>query len=458
MARVGERQVGFFDAVSGSVEAFVDFPFGGGGATSFTQWWNNNRCASMNVVESGLRVAGSDALANAYAKARRFSGCYNEPPPPLNKQTPENGYEGGQCPGSTYRVEISWVNSGRGPGNGAVTPRGPVTFIGLGPSPANPTRTAILVVGRNLLGEEQTFQLHAAIPPEEITSWSLDLFEVTSGPDDCGNAPGQGPQYPPGQELAPPGNVGDEIGEAQDITITEDTPDGPVEVTYEFGPIINLGTDGIGTTINGEPIRIAPDGHIGADDPDPLDGQPDGRDEEQEQEQTDKLMSDVIGAITVFPCNQDSLEGSYSGQGIDGLKNLIETATGLLSIQIESLCSSGNDVAPIGDGILLSSGTFSQGEVRNIPLPSTAVEVQLEVTGFDTRIRVFKLAGNEIEADFGWWSIAFEDGNDRFAQESTRVRSPRVSLDAPPPRGRQRFVRLSLKSEVQYNLYYSEEQ
>lgn len=422
------------------------------------EWWDRNNCDVMDWAESGLRGLGLEGLANRQRSFKAQSGCESVLDDGYPKRYAPPNFPGGQCPGTRYDITSSWTQSSPGfEGSTTNDLFGPIEGLVVIPNPNFGNSELLTLVGRTSSGAVNSIVLSSANNGRTFTSFQIDNIVVLSGPDNCGDRPGGGPTYPPAGSLPPPPSVGDSFGDPQDIPSTVPINGTDVPIDLEFGPPEFLGKDGIRVPINGVPIDISPDGGITVPDTLDSDEGPVDNVNTKLDEILERLEEQISGELTSIGCDGEPSSASYFGVGLQGLNAAIQTAFALRSSGLTQLCPVGGDVALQEVELLSTSVPFGASEVKTVSLPSDAREMYIEVTGDPPGLRVFKLAGNESEARFGFWSVRFDNGNDDFSEAPTEIFTRMATMSLPPSNGRDRSVRISLKSGLGYSLFIQRE-
>lgn len=425
---------------------------------ALADWWNSTNCDVMDWAESGLRALGLEALANRQRSFKSQAGCEI----PLGGGYPR-GYQppnfpGGQCPGTKYRFFVSWTTIlPDGGGNDNAEMWGPVDGLEVIPNPNFGNSFLLRLLGRSSNGSPRSVTFASASNGTLFSSFQVDSVTVESGPDDCGDKEGGGPSYPPPGNLPSPPSVGDTFGEPSYVPTTVPINGTDVPIDIEFGPPSFLGKDGIRVPINGVPIDISPDGGITVPDTLDSDESPGENVNTKLDEILEKLEEEIGGELTAIGCDGEPTSAQYLGVGLQGLNAAIQTGFALRSAALTQLCPVGGDVALQEVELLGTSVPFGVSEVKTVSLPSDAREMYIEVTGDPPGLRVFKLAGNESEARFGFWSVRYDNGNDDFSEAPTEIFTRMATMSLPSANGRDRSVRISLKSGLGYSLFIQRE-
>jgi hypothetical protein len=157
--------------------------------------------------------------------------------------------------------------------------------------------------------------------------------------------------------------------------------------------------------------------------------------------------------LEVQICGDEPENAAYLGSGFLGVQAMLETAVTLLSVQIQSVCARLPGAPTLGPRFFVGQGTASVGSVFNEALTSATRVVEIEIGGDDSNVRVYKLSGSETEGEYGFWAISYDDGTDRFPEESRKLVNKRGSLMVPEFDGRDRCCRISIKRGLTYSLY-----
>lgn len=422
------------------------------------EWWNRNNCNVMDWAESGLRGLGLEGLANRQRSFKAASGCESVLADGYPKRYAPPNFPGGQCPGSRYDVTSSWTQSSPGfEGTATNDLFGPIEGLEVVPNPNFGNSELLQLVGRTSTGAEQRITLSSANNNRTFASFQVDSIVVLSGPDNCGDRPGGGPTYPPAGSLPPPPSVGDTFGDSQDIPSTVPINGVDVPIDLEFGPPEFLGKDGIRVPINGVPIDISPDGGINIPGGLDSDESPIDTIDNKLDEILEKLEEEIGGELTTISCDGETVTASYLGVGLQGLNAGLQTGFALRSSALTQLCPVGGDINLQDAELLSTSVPFGPSEVKSVSLPEDAKELYIEVTGDPPGLRIFKLAGNDSEARYGFWSVTYDNGNDSFTEAPIEIFTRMATISLPPSNGRSRSVRVSLKSGLGYSLFIQRE-
>lgn len=419
-------------------------------------------CNLIGQQESYFRVNGFQSVANLIALGRRNLNCFpggpgSGPDLEVGPSSARDAFTGGQC---TFNYTISAgsdvISSS---GNEFVRTRGaqidgPIYSVEINPASGLPGIWIRREAGGPLIA--------AGGATMSTTERNLNLSrggfrDVTVTPtggqsDDCGDSPRFPDEFPPGQDLPPAPNPGDVLIE-REIRTREVVIDGnPVNFSYEVGPV-TIDVDGfINIPIFNTLFRLTPTLEVEVDvGRSPSDGADTSEDITAIR---DNLEQDIAGIVNGQACDGTPLVADVEGEGLAGLAQLITSASNLLATLTNSACPVGSTPPGLSTLILLESGTFQPGEVRLVDLPDDAVSVSLQVENLPSSLRVFKNAGMESEARYGFWSVQVESVEGGFGPEPSSVYTPSSRLEVPMFQGFQRRVRLSLQRGVQYTLYY----
>ena len=420
-------------------------------------WIGARYCEILGLSEAGLRTVNLIGAANTQAWLRGFQGCSPGIPGDLTATSEPPPFEGGQCP-TLYQVRLNWTESD---GDTGITNQfldGPISNIYIRPQPSSPSNDFLSIDHLGQDGNPTTTNVHGTTFGVKITSWSVHTLQRVDGqPDNCGSLPGSGPTYPDGVDLPPAPNVGDEVFPKEYIEVAPTGPDGqPYPITVEIGPATYCGNGVICVEVNGRPYKLTPEGDI-------VTGDEEVAPRDDEQTPTDKLdellnefNKEVSGVLRAEGCDEALYERAYFGTGFTGLEAMINAAVLLRTDTDLTACDCfvEEDLMPPQ---LLASFPQSDGiEVWKVPLSSAVRMAYLEVNGNPGSLRVYRLAGNDREADFGFWSIGYDVGNEEYNGPQIGVTTITSSLPVPPPMGRGRYARISLKKGISATLTVQE--
>ena len=418
-------------------------------------------CDLAAAAERGYRDLGGAAQAHVVAIGRRLLGCYDDPQPDLSVDPKTVSFMGGQCVGVGYIVEYEFTTT-RFPGSinsGSNTLVGPIVGFEVRTDTGNPNLEALWIVHNG--GASELFVVNTSLEgaADDFESYYFTSIErADSQPDSCGDPP-DGGIYPPGTDLGDPVAPGGQIGPKQVITLTLqdgqnsfDTGIEVKEITWNPDDNIVVDLDGLGR------FKISPDGVIEQDDTTALDKSP-GYDElldEVEQTKTELDASFDID-VTGFSCFAPPFNINFTGTGISGMMQSIGSMFQGLYISNLERCPNPNAAAQLAPRVQIASGTSDGVTVITQAIASNVVQVQLEITNLPPSLRVFKLSGSQSEGRFGNWAVGTVEGGEVVVPPPTQILSPHSLLDIGENPGKDREIRLSLATGLNWILYSVEE-
>ena len=423
------------------------------------EWWRVNNCRVMAAGESGLRALGLNALANRQAAMRAQNGCYLDPPSGFVGEAGEPPMRGGQCPGTRYRVRITVRIDGGAPIPASTSAFGPLSGPAIESISTGNNREAVILRGFTSSGNLNVQQMISGTDNQRLSDLVVTSLEVTNGgPDDCGDQPfDDSVQYPPGKELPEPPSVGDEVAPKAPFDVDITINDIDVPITIEVGPGFFGGDKGTRVDVNGRPYDILPDGGVSVPDNGEEDLPPGVSLADKIEELQEELEKEISGSLSTILCDGEEVSASYSGTGLLGLQAMIETAFNLRTSSFLSLCAEGLEIGLGPPQLISSKPSVGVGEVDVIAISTSVRLCLLVVTGNPPGLRVFKLAGDQSEARFGFWSVVNVDGNEGYSEKPCEVFVRNSSLPCPNPYGLDRSVRISLKPGLGYSLFGMQE-
>lgn len=244
--------------------------------------------------------------------------CGDSPGAHPGTEAPIVPFQGGQCNGAKYTIQVFVQTRGSAPNCNAQNQNtaigevwGPITGVDLGPSPGVPQGVRVYCRGRTnqpiqppgtLVGFG-SFGNTANCPATRITG--VNVQPVAGQPNNCGNPP---PRYPPvGSTPIPSRPITVDLGG----TPTQITPtfnfnldEGAIEI--DLGPDLNVSFDGVnlnfgdsngGGTPGSTPVRPSPDDSGTDPSEPPPEPPPDDPALEEPEEQPDRVIRAALVTV-----------------------------------------------------------------------------------------------------------------------------------------------------------------
>lgn len=387
---------------------------------------------------------------------------------------PKRPFTGGQC-GEAYDFRAyEYVPPSQAPPDGAVT-----RDLNLRLNGPTKVETTAVSVG------DGGYTRHTIVDGAGVSRFTLNewwdggqvfyenLGRVDGGLDNCGDPP---PVVPipddgtggiPPTVVYPPGWPGPVYVEGEDEngdSIFLPVFVGPVDINVDDLFPINI-------DVNGQSYTISPDFNINPrfeggdfDDSDIL-ASIDGLNSKVDdidvdlsaltdgvQAILDDLFAERTTSITRGTCGEEPETVEVSGNSFAFMAAALTQLSLARYTQVNSLCpSEGEEVEDVAPSTI-ESGTAGINHVEFVAVPEDAQVVVLVCSGTPTGMRIYRNAGDQVHAQFGFIAECFDVEGVPCPKEQEYVYTREHVLVLEPFAGTQRFVRLALTEGVSWAL------
>ena len=281
---------------------------------------------------------------------------------------------------------------------------------------------------------------------------SISNFRRQDGlPDDCGDVTdGDPPVYPVEVTLPPPPLPGEEILPPESVIVQIEVDGVPEDLEVPIDTVTVDEINGVCMNMFGTRVCIKPDFSITMDDLN--DPNPAPTVEEIAEELEDTINPVIAGSVGAQLCDGTIVDFPYNGNGLEGVADKLGAVVdSLLTVNAEQ-CPIEEEEKTLGPITLLASGTVNDQNVVNIPLDAPVCRIYIELTAPTAGMRVFKMSGDESEANFGSFSVSYQAAGARYLDNWTLFYTRRRFLEFSPKDGLSAFLRLSLKEGLSYTV------
>lgn len=417
-----------------------------------TEFLINAACDIAGKMESGYRFLGLPALANQLSVARANASCYTGSPPSFEASQSSPPFVGGQCAGVAYEADIEANRSGNIPISYVGTNMiGPIAEFRPIPTGTGPYTAEYRRVGESSFQQVQGSPSTGGSPITSITIVG-PLRRVDGQPDTCGDPPYDVTvDWPDGVELPSPPSPGDVLVPNQIVDVTVDVNGVPSVVSVEVGDVVFSPDVGVEFTVGDLSYTLSPSFTLSFELPG--EGGDVSRVEEIVEEIREEVTQQIAGSLGAQSCSAEVVAAEYSGAGLRGLQDLGSKLLQVLSSLLLEQCPVDAEVNQALNRVEVGSGTAGLNDVTYVSVGVKSRIVCLEVEGLPPDLRVYKLAGDDLEAPFGYMCLTEGSGSDTFNGPAVDVKTRQTRYDVGRDRGFDRAIRLSLRRGLEWTLY-----
>lgn len=427
-------------------------------------------CYSIPIlVGNPLRLPATDIIAGVWSNMHQ-QVCENGD----SGTVPQLPFRGGQCPVRYFiTTEINEFNSLEGLW---AEPSwvGPLTSI----------QWDIVQVANGfnfyvptVTGVNGSFQGSAsfryAIPIGASQDVPFNLLRHDGLPDDCGDpgstipSPFPDPGFPPGGPIVyPPGGgpvvVDIDIGNGATIAVPIQV--GPFDIPVEFNFPIELNIDNHVWQILPD-FTLAPRFNVGggggASEADlaelnaKLDALKDVTDQNLVRTAAveQAVFMEVSAQLTSGQCGDESPSSvEVTGNAFEFLAAVMTQESLGRYVQSRSLCPVLGPRFPDVEASVIASGTAGINHAEFVQVSDDVLQVALRCDGLPVGLRVYRNAGEDIHAKFGFIAEALDMGSNPCPKEQEYVYTREHLLDLSRFDERTRYVRIALAEGIQWTL------